>query len=419
MKTYLSGIRKSMFLKEKGSQLCDFLFGAPIVLYFIFSLVFFITKDIGGDEGIFVNSINDLKESYLKTLMSGQICIPYTLLSLPFSFIFNELFSLRLTNLLLLIFYFLLNRKCFKASPNFLFYSLFYFATTGFFFLGTNDALFSLSLALFFIDSMDSILFRKPIQFRLFLFLAIAIFTRYIFVLYLPIIIFLIAFLFRQNHMNFSGSVRNILIALIPFILLNIFSLTEQGKISYVNKEVQEHQGVTWAQRQYLTQLKINQGVLEKGQHVSWEITLDYLTKNGQNSLPVNFMESVFFDLSLTIKEFFKDLVDTMFMSTRQLGLIPFILMFLIIFPIPFNEKIVPLGLTVMVCFISFIIISNVELRWLQPIFLLSVWYYSIIEKQKRLSNKIFIINSSLMACLSIYGMIRLSQRGDFMSFFM
>lgn len=417
MKTVIKKNKKSIHSKEFSSRLFDFLFRAPIVLYFIFSLVFFVTKDIGGDEGIFVNSINDIKENYLKTLMSGQICTPYTLLSLPFSFFFNELFSLRITNILLLIFYFRLNRKYFKASPNFLFYSLFYFATTGFFFLGTNDALFSLSLALFFIDSMESILFRKPIQFRLFLFLAIAIFTRYIFVLYLPIIFFIIVLLFRQNHLNFSGSIKNILIALIPFILLNIFSLTDKGKISYVNKEVQEHQGVTWAQRQYLTQLMVNQGALEKGQHVPWEKTLDYLSKNGQNSLPVNFIESVFFDLSLTFKEFVKDLVDTMIMSTRQLGLIPFILMMLIIFPIPFNEKIVPLGIFFMICLISFIIISNVELRWLQPVFLLSIWHYSIIENQKRLSNKILIINSSLMACLSIYGMIRLGQRVDFLSF--
>ena len=70
---------------------------------------------------------------------------------------------------------------------------------------------------------------------------------------------------------------------------------------------------VTWTQRQYLAQILVNNGELENGQHPSWEQTQRYIRLHGEDSLPDGILKGITQDYLLTIKEFFKDLIFSIF----------------------------------------------------------------------------------------------------------
>ena len=141
-------------------------------------------------------------------------------------------------------------------------------------------------------------------------------------------------------------------------------------------------------QRQYLAQLMVNEGSLPNNNHPSWEKTDAYLTENGENSLPKRTIDGIFFDINLTVKEFFKEIYSCMFYGFRQLGLILFIPLFFLIKDVLKTKRLnvslmIPICLLVMISVFSLIIISFMELRWLAPVFILTIVYFSDLQKEK------------------------------------
>ena len=59
----------------------------------------------------------------------------------------------------------------------------------------------------------------------------------------------------------------------------------------------------------------------------------------------------------------------------------------------------------------SFIIISYVELRWLIPVFVMAIVYYSEMEELNKIS-KYFVLANYLVLCLfSVYGIFKIFNK--------
>ncbi|GGD02470.1 hypothetical protein GCM10011368_00370 [Hyunsoonleella pacifica] len=165
-----------------------------------------------------------------------------------------------------------------------------------------------------------------------------------------------------------------------------------------------------------MAQLLINENKLEKGSHPTWNETENYLTLYGKESLPRGIKEALFFDFELTFKEFFKDFMNTLVLGFRQLG---GVLVLLLIWPIismlksrKLNFKsFTPVIVILMIGIFSFIIISNVELRWLSPVFVLSLVWFSNLEHQKKLSEKYLVFNYLIFIVLVGYGSFRVLNK--------
>jgi hypothetical protein len=157
----------------------------------------------------------------------------------------------------------------------------------------------------------------------------------------------------------------------------------------------------------------VNEGSLPDQQHPSWEKTDAYLIANGENSLPENIIDGLFIDINLTVKEFFKELYSCIFYGFRQLGLILFIPLFFLIKDIYKTKKLnismmIPICLLVMICIFSLIIISFMELRWLAPVFILTIVYFSDLQKEKIWNSNIIRANYFVLLFLSLYGIFSL-----------
>ena len=379
-------------------------------LYFILSFYFFFFREMVGDEGIFVEELSKNQSDGLNYFWLKDVCIPLIILSTPLTLVFSKIMAIRVLNLILMIIYLLITiRTLEKFKIQFLFHSLFYFATVGFFFSATNDTLYSLSLALFFILTQHSLENgKKYVSFAAFC-LIIAIFTRYIIIIFSPVIIFFLYRQYQKDKESFRTFYKIFLISLIPFLTINMGSIVDQGKISYTVKDrLQNQHGVTWAQRQYLSQILVNAGELEFAQHPSWEDTRKYLDENGSDALQKSFITSWIFDLELTFKEFFKDFPLTIFYAFRQIGIVIILILFF-----PFynwlikknhRESAIPISILYLISVFSFIIISNVELRWLSSGFLLAIWYYLKLVSINKWGKVLQTINSSVLILLSLYG---------------
>lgn len=370
-----------------------------------------------GDEFIFVEEFSKNHTDSLNYLWLKDVCIPLIVLTIPLTLIFSKIMAIRVLNLILMSIYLLITIRTLKEYKiQFLFHSLFYFATVGFFFSATNDALYSLSLALFFILSQHLLENGKKLVALAALSLILAIFTRYIIIIFSPVIIFFLYRQYQKDKESFRRFYKIFLILLIPFLTINMGSIAHQGKISYTVKDrLQDQHGVTWAQRQYLSQILVNAGELEFAQHSSWEDTRKYLDEKGSDALPKSSLTSWLFDLELTFKEFFKDFSLTIFYGFRQIGIVIFLILFLPLYnwlkKKNLSESVIPLSIIYLIAVFSFIIISNVELRWLSSGFLLGIWYFSKLLSIKKWSKVFQTINSSVLILLSLYGSFGLILR--------
>jgi len=386
-------------------------------LYFILSFCFFFFREMVGDEFVFVEEFSKNHTDSLDYLWLKDVCIPLIVLTTPLTLIFSKIMAIRVFNLILMSMYLLITiRTLKKYKIQFLFHSLFYFATVGFFFSATNDALYSLSLALFFILSQHSLENGKKYVSLTAFCLILAIFTRYIIIIFLPVIIFFLYRQYQEDKESFRRFFKMFLILLIPFLTINMGSIAHQGKISYTVKDrLQDQHGVSWSQRQYLAQILVNSGELRFGQHPSWEYTRKFLDENGTDALPKSIMKSWLFDLELTFKEFFKDFSLTIFYAFRQVGIVIFLILCLPLYnwlkKKNLGESVIPLSIIYLIAVFSFIIISNVELRWLSSGFLLGIWYYSKLLSINKWSKVFQTINSSVLILLSLYGSFGLILR--------
>ncbi len=400
--------------KENNSLSSKFFIGIngiSILIILIYTFLFIKRTMLlpigGGDEGYFISDLEFfIQNGYVKSI-NKNISIPHTLIVYSFNLIIDNIaLSLRITNLLISVFIctylFLFFNKYYKDSSfYFLILILFFISTVGYFFFGTNDALFFLGLILFFIEGYK-LFCVNPSNFVIMLFgLTLALTTRALFLLFLPGILFLFVLLKFRNVSNLK-LVYLFVVPISILLLLNVPSLLNGNGLSYDDKKAPSK--VSWPQRQYLAQLWVNEGKLPHGQHPSWEETKFYLETNGDNSLPKSLSDGIFFDFKLTIIEFFKDLGSIFYFGFRQVGLV-------ILFPLLFfiKEKnnynlsfwMIPITAYFTFFIFAFFIISYVEMRWLcTPMILLIVFFVSNTKKLSLIRS----VNLIFLDIMAIYG---------------
>jgi hypothetical protein len=381
-----------------------------VLLYACISALYFLGKPAGiGDEALFIADLAYLKTEGLWVAIEKGISIPYLLLCYPFSLVLPDFIALRVVNVMLfgvLLFYFY-SRISIRSLP---FYAmlLFFFSTVGYFMAGTNDTLFSVSLAVFLVETYV-LLSRKTSSFLLWgVALVVAVFTRSLILVFVPSIVLALIFISVQK----VGVIKTLLlpaVLLIVFLLLNIPSLQHKQSLSYDQKLPPSGIEATWSQRQYLAQLLVNEGKMANYQHPSWEETDAYLQLHGYQSLPATEFEAMLYDIPLTIKEFFKELLFVLIYGTRQMGLILFTILFMGIVAVFRIRRIKPtdfipltlVGTTILFCVL---IISYMELRWFAPLFIASIFMYAQLTKARQLPKILVQANYIIVTLLSIYG---------------
>jgi hypothetical protein len=381
--------------------------------YFLLSFYyfFFLSQAGGGDESLFVNDLIFIKTDGWIAAIEKSISIPYMMLVYPFSFFLKEYMALRVANGLILILLLLYFFKMVKINTSpFYFYLFFFLATSKYFFAGTNDALFFTGLVIFMTEVFYFIKNEKMnCQVLAFSGLIVSFFTREMFLVYLPVVILGLYFLYINGFSFFNKKMIFPILLFFFFMLVNSPSLKLNNKLSYDDKTPSSEVKASWSQRQYLAQLLVNEGVLQNFSHPSWEQTQEYLIVNGPKSLPDGIVEGLTFDYSLTIKEFFKDFYYSMFFGLRQLGLI-------LLFPFYFivtnlkkqnilnSEMYIPYSLIIMLCVFSLIIISFIEPRWYIAVFISAIVFYNQYQVEKKINPNFIIANYLVFICFSFLG---------------
>lgn len=409
----LSKKLKPMWTKFKNLELLQKSFLGIVFLYAIIALFYFLNRSPGGDEVLFISDLELIKNKGWIRAIEKNISIPYMLLVYPISLILKNYVALRLVNLLLLVLlfvYFAKRKNSFQLS--FYGYLLFFISTVGYFFFGTNDALFFIGLTIYLNEVNQLQKNNKWYGTTAIIALLTAFFTRKLIFVFFPIIIFSWFVVYKKNGFK-SIDLKIVVLVLTFFLGLNFPSFLNKGNISYDLKSPPKNIKATWVQRQYLAQLMVNEGSLPNNNHPSWEKTDAYLTKNGENSLPKRIIDGIFFDVNLTVKEFFKELYSCMFYGFRQLGFILFIPLFFLIKDVLKTKRLnvslmIPICLLVMISVFSLIIISFMELRWLAPVFILTIVYFSDLQKEKVWNTNLITANYTVLLFLSLYGIFSL-----------
>lgn len=402
---------------EKIALNAEILFKCSSIVYLFFGLYYFLNLPIGGgDESLFLSDLQLIKNIGWQEAIEKNISIPYMLLTYPLSLIVDDFLALRIVNVGLLVLLFLYFFYISEVKTKTLYYYfLFFISTVGYFYFGTNDCLFFVSLIVFF-NEVNNAVNNKNINFNLALTsLVIAFFTRELFLVYLPIILLGLYILFR-NKFKFSIRTFFPLGFIILFLILNLPSIEKNSSLSFDKKSPPKGLGVSWSQRQYLAQLMVNNGEIENFNHPSWEQTKAYIDKNGKSSLPDGILNGITFDYQMTFKEFFKDFGYSITYSGRALGLMLLITLgywFRLLYK---NRKVeliyfIPFSTLLMLMIFSFIIISFVELRWLAPVFMMTIVYYFQLVEQKKISKYFILANSLVLCLLCFYGMFRMVQK--------
>jgi hypothetical protein len=380
-------------------------------IYVLFRIIMYVNFDSGaGDENVFINDLRYINNFGWWMAIEKGISIPYMILVYPLSFIFKNYVALRLINFFLFLLLLIYINYRYK-NVYIYFYLLFYLFTSGSFFIGTNDGLLHLCLIIFF-SEIYLLLKTNNFNFNLtFISLIVAFFTREMILMYIPIIIITILIIFLKYKINITKIYLSLII-FIFFLTFNIPSIIKNNTLSYDKKLPPENVSVNWVQRQYLSQLYVNNGKIKNNQHVTWQEVQEYVNLNGEDSLPKTQFNSIFFNLKQTFFETLKNFFTTNFYFIRQLGFIILInLFFMSFFIIRKKQNIslyyIPLVTILTILLFSIVIFSYVELRWLVPIGVLSIIYYSdlqikFLDKSKYIY--VFLLNYLIFLLMIIYG---------------
>lgn len=388
-----------------------YIFRTFIIVYSIIALYYFLGKPAGGgDEALFISDLDFIKNQGWIAAVKKGISIPYMLLAYPLAQILENFMALRMVNILffgLLFLYFFKLKKI--KSIDFYLLVLFYYSTVGHFVAGINDTLFVVGLVIFISETYFILTKKLEGSFQwLFIGLIVAFFTRFIIVLFFPIVILCLYLILKRVKPNFKQIRWPILIAAV-LLILNIPSLAENNTLSYDKKVPPEGVSASWPQRQYYAQLLVNDGKLSNHNHPTWKQTEAYLVENGANALPDGILDGVLFDWKLTIKEFFKDLFEIALYGSRQLGLMLPIVLTLGLWTVWKERKItgnsiIPVILMIVMAIFALVIISYVELRWLSPVFITTILYYYLKERSGEIPQMWAVLNYGLLTLISIYG---------------
>lgn len=380
-----------------------------------------------GDEESFLSAFKYyLSQGFYEANVEGNSTIFNLISSFFYTFTSNDLLSLRLTSILFGVLTFIilwkLQKKFFILTNSF-FHLAFVTALNvvvvkSFVFFGINDTIIVfLTVAFFYI--LFKIKTDSQIKHFYFLLLGLILSsfmaTRLMSIIIFPsIILVIILVLKKSNRLKFDKNNGILLVSFVVFLtLFNVPSLIEKGKLSFHQKST-GFKGLTWVQFQYLSAIEQEKGTIKHNAHVSWEDVNEYVKTHGENSLPKTNTEALLFDMKRTVKEFFKDLFLLIKPFTRLLGIL-----FLISIPV-FLIKIITeksflvkvLTNEIFLFFISytfiicFIVISNVEIRWLTnilillPVLLLSSLSKVIAKQKNKKSINFVLINTQLIALL-------------------
>ena len=384
----------------------------PILLYSILGISywFFFLEPGMGDEGMMALYLDEATESGLyRLLQSGKYSIPHAILVYPLSLIFPSYLSLRILSLLgtTFIFYYLCRRHA-PNSVEFKLHLLFYL-TSGSFLLGTNDNLLICFLLVFISESLLYFSGKSPrIPAAAWFCLVSAFFTREMAIIYLPLILGIVVYIQLTKRVGYREGLL-IMGSIAFWIILNLPAIGQNGAVSFDSKNVAAQENVTWPQRQYLSQIYANQGLIPEFSHVSWEETRNYLLKNGEDSLPSTTFDSLLFDIQLTWKEFWKDWFFILKAGFRQTGLailFPFLGWFLLGKKDSFL-KLLGTGQLVQMLIFAVLIISYVEIRWLAPALLIGIIGLEKITESSEKGPVIRTLNEWMLLVLASYGIFK------------
>ena len=382
------------------------------------------------DEVEFYNNFElYLREGWYAPVATGVS--PLYNLATRFLYFFNGdiLLSLRLVGLLSLV-------GVIIAWSCFIYYKLevrgsifgivvLFFITLGFrqmaYFCGTSDGLFIFFMSLSIIFLFSEINSENNIYKNFFysgVFLAFAISTRELAVLYLLGYSAIFFHLFFKRH-DFW---KSFIVWLAPFLLLvgiiHYPALIEKQQLSIHNKDFKDA-NVTWTEINYLTILnnkdKLLYGRDTKSDKVTPEDILAYRKIHGENALPKTTMSALFWDFSITIKNFLGLIFLSQLPFVFQLGLFYFLFIgrpfqqLLINRNIKqvFNISLLPLLFFILYCVALCITpIRHIEFRWLM-LFTFFVSAFSISLFFKEFKNKpffepVFYINIAVISILNI-----------------
>ncbi|MBY0486730.1 MAG: hypothetical protein K2P85_06030 [Flavobacteriaceae bacterium] len=383
------------------------------IITFVFGLYYCINIPKGaGDEALFLSDLDLIKNNGWVYAIGNKISIPYMILVYPFSFLFEDFIALRLVNFILFGFLFLYFVKKKIVEDGLFYYILLFFSSTGWYLIGTNDVLFTIAFIVFFCETYLLLQDKSSGSNSMFWSsLLVAFFTRELFLIFLPAVFISFFLIYKKKHNLF----RKLFVPIFLFVLLlfiNVPSLVKNKSLSYDNKVPPKGIHSTWGQRQYLAQLLVNAGKLENHQHPSFKETDAYLKAHGDDSLPKTIVATMLFDVKLTVTEFFKDFAEVLFYSVRATGLIILLTLLHLLLSL-YRRKIdydlyIPLILFVTIALISLIIISYVEARWLVPVYIMALLYYSNNIKKITLFQKTFIANLLLTSFVMLFGIYRM-----------
>lgn len=171
------------------------------ILYLFVATFYFMGLPRGrGDESLFLSDLQLIKNIGWYESIVKNVSILYMLLAYPLSFIMEDFMALRMINIVLLILLFLYFFYVGKVKAKTIYYYLFFFiSTVGYFYFGTNDCLFFVSLIIVF-NEVNNAVNDKGKNFNLALSaLIIAFFTRELFLVYLPILFLGIYILYKSG----------------------------------------------------------------------------------------------------------------------------------------------------------------------------------------------------------------------------
>jgi hypothetical protein len=389
----------------------------------------FFRQDAVKDEVGFYNNFElYLKEGWYASVESGVSPLYNLCTRLLYFYNGDILLSLRLVGLISLVgviiawsyfAYYILNIRGAIFGIVLLF-----FVTVGFsqraYFCGTSDGLFIFFMSLsiiFLFTAVHSEVKKYKLFFFSGVFFAFGLSTRELVILYSLSYFSIFAFLFFRNQYFW----KSFFVWLVPFVFLVVIihypALKEKHQLSIHNKDFKDI-NVTWTEINYLTLLnnkdKLLYGRDTKSNKVTPEDILEYRKMHGQNALPKTFGSALFWDVSISLKNFLGLLYLSQLPFIFQLGL--FYLLFIIK---PIQQLIINRNLK-QICNISnlplffFILytialcitpIRHIEFRWLMLFtFFISAFSISIFFKEFKkhpLVETIFYFN--ILAISTLY----------------
>ena len=390
------------------------------------SIVFIFIKnqnlEISGDEFKFYKDLIYANENGLISLINKGTSITFSTSSYLIDQLINyPKLSIKLTSLfsfliLLTIWVYILNFKIFKLNKLFIFFlfSILVYASSlqNVLFSGINDLLLDIFGLLMFIillkenNKMNADLLSLSVLF------ALCLATRKMSITYLAVLI-PILFIFSKKGKVFVF--RLITLSIIFLALFNLTSLFNSGKFSFDDKPL--HGNINWAQWDYHNAMLIDANKQTRFQHTKISSTEEYIALNGPTSLPSTFSEMIFFDIRLTIKEFFIDLYYTAIYFFREFGIISFLFLFFFIISckefkkkskLKNNKHLIYIFCGAYLIFINFIVITNIQMRWFMffiPV-LLSVTIKDF--KDYKYSKMLLSLNNIILLAMQVRTLINL-----------